>query len=1119
HDQNTGALLPSGSIVPAGTFVDVHVRATAFGSCQENYPIDGCTLSEFVYERLVAHADYYYSVDNLDPGYKDVYREWNPSFGHDPDGTTGNFHILDTHDLTTSSGPRQEALWREGIYTFEFRSLNSATNCSIQPQNVYDDTVIISVDSDTNDLGCSKDASVGNPCNIATGNKYETKNDLPLTHGDLLFRRTYNSKLNSDLGLGVGWTSTYHRRIQRLNNVVTIRRPSGYAETFTLNGDNWDSEVESHNTLTEDDGDYVLKLADNSEEHYNAAGQLLQITRVDGRTHTVDYNAVGRLQTIVADNGESLSFTHDSNNHLESVVHYPSNRTWNYTYNSETIKKLTGVENPDFTTLQYHYENTDYPFLLTGITDEQNIRYATFEYDTNGWAEANYHIGNVNRVDIAYDNATTRTLTNSRGEATIYTINALNGVSLVANIAGPGCSTCSTSNATKSFDPANNNLLTKIENGQITSWGDYDSNGHPGYMIIADGTPQARRTDYIYDLRFSGRITHTIEPSVFAHPSQVLTFDSDVQGNRTLVEAVGYKVTTYGYDDFGHRTSETVAGYDPVGAPVNRTTTLQYDGPLRQLSQIDGPRTDINDTTYYRYYFNDPVEGNNRARLKEIEDASGALRRSNIQYTASGKVASESRPNGLELNFAYYPGNDRLQTMIELDGANSHVTRWTYLASGEVKTITTADGTLDAVTLTFGYDDARRLTRITDGAGNYIQYTLDTEGNREQESIFDANGTPLDELDDTVKKSITQEFDIYSRLNSVKIGVDAINPLESSVPGYSANGTLDNQTDGEGSATDYSYDGLRRLLTETQNIGGMNALTQYGYDVADRINSVTAPNNGTTTYQYDDLGNLLQTTSPDTGTTVYSYDKAGNIKTKTVASGSAEAITLSYNYDALNRLTSVVTPTPADNIYYTYDSCSNGVGRLCKVETEAANVFYRYDSFGNNISHQGVAYGYDNADRINSLTYPSGVVLNYDYDSAGQINQVNLIVNGIVQPLASSIGYAPFGDVTSLDYGSGKSLTQSYDAAYRMSTQFIPGVLDLSYSVYDSNGNLKQRDAPNNVPTVSNFDYDQLTRLDMASGPFGSNWDYDYDLNGNRTSSDEGVVVNSQYESNSNRLV
>ncbi|RKZ59277.1 MAG: hypothetical protein DRQ44_13850, partial [Gammaproteobacteria bacterium] len=34
HDQNTGALLPSGSIVPAGTFVDVHVRATAFGSCQ-----------------------------------------------------------------------------------------------------------------------------------------------------------------------------------------------------------------------------------------------------------------------------------------------------------------------------------------------------------------------------------------------------------------------------------------------------------------------------------------------------------------------------------------------------------------------------------------------------------------------------------------------------------------------------------------------------------------------------------------------------------------------------------------------------------------------------------------------------------------------------------------------------------------------------------------------------------------------------------------------------------------------------------------------------------------------------------------------------------------------------
>ena len=31
------------------------------------------------------------------------------------------------------------------------------------------------------------------------------------------------------------------------------------------------------------------------------------------------------------------------------------------------------------------------------------------------------------------------------------------------------------------------------------------------------------------------------------------------------------------------------------------------------------------------------------------------------------------------------------------------------------------------------YDDARRLTRITDGLNNYIEYVLDTEGNVEHE--------------------------------------------------------------------------------------------------------------------------------------------------------------------------------------------------------------------------------------------------------------------------------------------------------------------------------------------------------------------------------------------------
>ena len=289
--------------------------------------------------------------------------------------------------------------------------------------------------------------------------------------------------------------------------------------------------------------------------------------------------------------------------------------------------------------------------------------------------------------------------------------------------------------------------------------------------------------------------------------------------------------------------------------------------------------------------------------------------------------------------------------------------------------------------MTFGYDAARRLVRVTDGIGNYIDYSLDTEGNRIAEQTRDSSGT--------LYKALTQTFDAYNRLDLSQSGNNPASPLERVDADYAPDGSLDKATDGNGSITDYSYDALKRLLTSTQDLGGTdpstaNASTQYGYDVDDRLTTVTDPNNGTTAYQYDDLGNLLATTSPDTGTTTYSYDDAGNVLSKTTASGTPEAITHSYSYDALNRLTGVTTPDPQEDVTYSYDSCPNGSGRLCRVTTGSAAVFYRYDGFGNVTTHQGVSYTHDATNRLKTVTYPSGTVVTYHYDAAGQVSALTL---------------------------------------------------------------------------------------------------------------------------------
>ncbi|MCO6445309.1 MAG: RHS repeat protein, partial [Anaerolineae bacterium] len=451
-------------------------------------------------------------------------------------------------------------------------------------------------------------------------------------------------------------------------------------------------------------------------ELYSAAGTLQFITDRHSNTKTLTYDTQNRLDRVDTNTGEYLIFGYDTSNRISTLTDH-ANRVWAYRY--DAAGNLEYVDNPDSTSKRYHYEDTRFPHALTGITDERGIRYATYGYDDQGRANLSTHAGNAQRVDIVYNADGTRTVTNSRNQPSTYNTAVQLGVALVTNIAGPGCSTCGTGNTSYTYDPANNNLLSKTENGVTTQYGNYDSKGQYGYKIEAVGTPQERRTDYTYDARFYHKITTLTEPSV----------------------AVGQqKVTTTAYDDWGNRLSETVNGFRPDGTPVSRTTTWQYTGPLHQLSQVDGPRTDVADITTYAYYPDDANQGANRARLRRVTDATGVALRDAIQYTATGKVLSESRPNGLTLGYTYYPGNDRLQTLTEPTGSTSRVTRWTYLATGEVETVTQADGSADATTLTFGYDDARRLTRLTDGLGNYIEYTLNTEGNRTFEKTYDSAG-------------------------------------------------------------------------------------------------------------------------------------------------------------------------------------------------------------------------------------------------------------------------------------------------------------------------------------------------------------------------------------------
>jgi YD repeat-containing protein len=94
-------------------------------------------------------------------------------------------------------------------------------------------------------------------------------------------------------------------------------------------------------------------------------------------------------------------------------------------------------------------------------------------------------------------------------------------------------------------------------------------------------------------------------------------------------------------------------------------------------------------------------------------------------------------------------------------------------------------------------------------------------------------------------------------------------------------------------------------------------------------------------YTYDDLNRLISVVDnnlPGQNTTSYSYDNASNVATVKYSSG----LTSTFNYDPLNRLTELSTSTtPADDYRYTLGLTGN---RTNATEQSGRALAWNYDN-------------------------------------------------------------------------------------------------------------------------------------------------------------------------------
>lgn len=1000
------------------------------------------------------------------------------------------------------------------------------------------------------------DSCQGDPCNAGTGNNYQNATDYSgLGAYPIKFVRTYNSGGSAPSAIiattwGSQWRGTYDRSMTFTSNStqknVSLLRQDGSTKYFEqaigtaippLTTTTWTSNANVIGTLvvTVNSGGSPTGWAFTNEndevERYNTAGKLLSITNRAGLTQTLTYSdgtaganggyvltaagvatttvlPAGKLIRVTDPAGRILKYGYDAVGRVVLMTD-PTGGKYHYAYSdaSTLTANLTSVTYPDGKIRTYRYgeaanvsatpnSGVSYAHSLTGIIDENGNRFASWTYGANGLAASSEqgafgsgidHVGMVYTAPNASGNSTTA-VTDPRGNVRTYNFSTLLNVVQNSGITGLPCDGCTAA-------------FTYDANGNVSSRTDFNGN----------------TTCYSFDLtrnlelyRVEGLPPGMICPatlSSYAPPAgstiRLISTTWNPSYRLPLVVADPLRITTYTYDTHGNLQTKTIqpttdttggAGTSAVAAGTPRTWTYTYDTAGRVLTR-DGPRTDVADITTNTY---DAQEN-----LSTVKNSLGQLTTLS-GYDANGRVGTLSDPNGLVTNLVY----DARGRLTSSTTGTDETTTYTYDGAGDLTVVSLPSG----ASYTYTYDAAHRLTAIQDSLGNTIQYTLDVMNKRIKEQLFNAAGT--------VVRTHSRVFDV---LNHLYQDIGAVN--QTTTYAYDADGNRISSTDPLSLTSSYRYDALNRLIGYTD---ANNGISQYSYDGLDQLIQVIDPKTLSTQYQRDGLGNLAQQTSPDTGVTSYSDDAAGNVLTRTDAKGQVATFT----YDALNRVTSVTytggTSAP-QVISYTYDQGTNGLGRLTQVSDVTGTSNYSYDQHGRLIGEVKVTHGvtytsgysYDTQGRLNSMTYPSGRVVNYSFDSMGRISQITTALNGVTAILASNIVYEPFGGVHSFNFGDGltppvKSYIRQRDQDGRIASYTLS---DKTLSIgYDADSRISFVSDPTDLTNPANYTYDPLSRLtSYAQGSISQG--YSYDADGNRSSQSLGTTLSSfSYVPNSNML-
>lgn len=251
----------------------------------------------------------------------------------------------------------------------------------------------------------------------------------------------------------------------------------------------------------------------------------------------------------------------------------------------------------------------------------------------------------------------------------------------------------------------------------------------------------------------------------------------------------------------------------------------------------------------------------------------------------------------------------------------------------------------------------------------------------------------------------------------------------------SYNGDLVESIDADGHVVRQRRNAIGQLIEVVEDPEKLAYQTQYRYNVQDSLIGVCEGHYNASnvcvgrersSFSYSSANRLEAATNVENGTVAFTYWPDGATKTRT----DQRSITSTFNYDALRRLSDRSYSDSTPVVTLSYDTCTNGKGRLCGTSTPDSSVGLSYDLLGRVVTSQqttGAAfqfsYTYNLLNEVKSIIYPvnNGAArkISYTYTNAGRVAAV---INGEASGndfYAHTYKYWPNGLERSQVYGNG----------------------------------------------------------------------------------------------------